>query len=79
MLVGRVRSSFAGRQTSVTTNDFAIRKVIRSETVIIVMMVVGSTKSVRKQAVIAAETVARTRITTGEDLLKTEKIPEINS
>jgi hypothetical protein len=79
VLIGRVRSSFAGRQTSVTTNDFAIRKVVRSETVIIVLMVVGSIKSVRKQAVVAAETVARTRIATGEDLLKTQKIPEIHS
>ncbi len=62
-----------------TTNDFAIRKVIKSIKVVIVLMVVGSIKSVRKQAVIAAETVARTRIATGEDLFKTPKIPEIHN
>jgi hypothetical protein len=63
----------------VTTNDFAIQKVIKSIKVVIVLMVVGSIKSVRRQAVIAAETVARTRIATGEDLLKTQKIPEIHN
>jgi len=78
-LVGRVRSSFAGRQTSVTTVDFAILKVIKSIKVVIVLMVVGCIKSVRKQAVIAAETVARARIATGEDLLKTRRIPEIHN
>jgi hypothetical protein len=63
----------------VTTNDFTILKVVKSIKVVIVLMVVGSIKSVRRQAVIAAETVVRTRIATGEDLLKTPKIPEIHN
>ena len=66
-----VRSFFASHQTSLTTSDFAIRKVV---------MLKAATELVRlirevKRLVAGAGTEDETRFAKGEDLLKTLRIP----